>query len=200
MILVQSVSKRFGSFLALSEVTLEIREGETLVVFGPNGAGKTTLLRIVAGLIRPTEGAVSVSGKTPMEARAGIGYLGNESLLYPSLTLEENLHFFCGLYGVEPANAIRWIDRVGLLSKSKALVSTLSRGESQRAALARCLIHDPDYLIVDEPFAGLDDASAGIFGDLIAREARTTIIATHDVDRGKQIADEIVRLEEGRTK
>lgn len=200
MILVQSVSKRFGGFRALSEVTIEIPRGQTFVVFGPNGAGKTTLLRIVAGLIRPTEGAVSVSGRTPMEARGGIGYVGNQPLLYPSLTLEENLRFFCGLYGVLPGEASRWMDQVGLSSKSGALVATLSRGESQRAALARCLIHDPDHLIIDEPFAGLDDASAEMFGQLIAREARTTIIATHDVDRGKQIADEIVTLEEGRTK
>lgn len=199
MIVFDSVSKRFGRVLALDRVNLEIEQSETVAIFGPNGAGKTTLLRIAAGLLRPTEGEISVGGKSPLESRASIGYLGTDPLLYPNLTAIENLGIFAELYDAPFGEAVRLIGEVGLDHKKSSLVRTLSQGETQRVAIARSLLHNPDYLIVDEPFAGLDDESAAAFGPLIAREGRTTIIATHDIDRGKAIADRVVSMTRGRT-
>jgi heme exporter protein A len=198
MISVDSVSKRFGRVLALDRVEMSVESGETLAVFGSNGAGKTTLLRLIVGLLRPTDGTVLVRGLEPVKARAAIGYLGADPLLYPSLTALENLRFFASLYDLDPVRADQRIEDVGLRPKKDSLVRALSQGETRRIAIARALLHDPDYLIIDEPFAGLDDESASAFGPLIEREGRTTVIATHDIDRGKAIADRTITLETGR--
>lgn len=198
MIILDSVSKRFGRVLALDNVNMRVESGETVAIFGPNGAGKTTLLRLIAGLLRPTKGDVSVRGEHPLEVRASIGYLGGDPLLYPSLTAIENLGIFAALYDVDFGRALGLIEQIGLLHKKDSPVHSLSQGETQRVAIARSLLHDPDYLIVDEPFAGLDDESAAAFGPLIARESRTTVIATHDIDRGKAMADRVITLARGR--
>ena len=198
MISLNSMSKRFGRVLALDRVELAVDSGETVSVFGSNGAGKTTLLRVMAGLLRPSEGSVLVHEMQPVEARASIGYLGVDPLLYPSLTATENLQFFATLYDLDPRRPDQLIEDVGLRSKKDALVRTLSQGETRRVAIARALLHDPQYLIIDEPFAGLDDESATAFGSLIKREGRTTVIATHDIDRGKAISDRTITLHAGR--
>lgn len=198
MISAVNVSKRFGRIWALRDVTLEVSGGETLVVFGANGAGKTTLLRVVSGLMRPTSGAVAIDGGDPRAHRARIGYLGHDPYVYPHLSAAENLAFFARLYGVPAARADEALERVELAAKQDWLVWTLSRGEVQRVALARAVLHDPEVLLVDEPFAGLDEASAASLPGLLKREGRTLVVATHDVERGKAIADETATLEAGR--
>ena len=198
MISVRRLSRRYGATRALTGITLEIPAGETLVLFGHNGSGKTTLLKLMAGLLRPTSGEVQIDGGPPRAARGRLGYLGYDLYLYPHLSVLENLALYARLYDQAPERAAEALESVGLTHKKDALVQTLSRGEGQRAALARATLHDPDFLLVDEPFSGLDEASAAALPAVLQREGRTVVLATHDVDRGKAIADRIVTLERGR--
>ncbi|HEU5001448.1 MAG TPA: heme ABC exporter ATP-binding protein CcmA [Actinomycetota bacterium] len=198
MITLRKVSRLYGSTRALSGISLDIATGETLVIFGHNGSGKTTLLKVLAGLLRPTSGDVAIDGQPPRAVRGRVGYLGHEHYLYPYLTVAENLVLAARLFDRSPAEAEAALAAVGLVHKAEALGRTLSRGEAQRAALARATLHDPDVLLVDEPFSGLDEASAAALPAVLAREGRTLVVATHDVDRGKAIATRIATLERGR--
>lgn len=198
MIAVRRVTRRYGTTRALSGIDLDIPTGETLVIFGHNGSGKTTLIKVIAGLLRPTSGEVLIDGETPRAARGRLGYLGNDLYLYPHLSVIENLRFFARLYDAGPERATEALDRVGMAQKRDALTQTLSRGEGQRVALARATLHDPDILLVDEPFSGLDEPSAAALPAVLQREGRTLVLATHDVERGKAIAERIIVLEEGR--
>lgn len=198
MISARKLSRRYGSTLALAGLDLDVPEGQTLVIFGHNGSGKTTLLRLIAGILRPSSGEVLVAGGTPRAARGRLGYLGHDLYLYPHLTVGENLTLFARLYDAGPAQASAALASVGLSRKRDALAHTLSRGEGQRVALARATLHDPDLLLVDEPFSGLDEESAAALPAILLREGRTLVVATHDTDRGKAIADRIVTLQRGR--
>lgn len=198
MISVRSVSRRFGPELALDRVDLEVAPGETVVVIGPNGSGKTTLLRIVAGLLHPSSGVVELAGGDPRAARHRIGYLGHEPYLYPHLTVIENLILYARLYEVQPSRPEALLDLLDMSHKRKALCRTLSRGETQRVALARSLLHDPDIFLADEPFSGLDHASAAALPALLCRQGRTLLFVTHDLERGRQIADRVAALDQGR--
>lgn len=198
MIAVRKLSRRYGATRALTGVSFDVPAGETMVVFGPNGSGKTTLLKAMVGLLRPTSGEVLIEGKAPRAVRGRLGYLGNELYLYPHLTVAENLALFARLYDRDAAGATRALEAVGMTHKAESLAHTLSRGEGRRVAVARATLHDPDYLLVDEPFSGLDEASATALPGILQREGRTVVIATHDVDRGKAIADRVITLERGR--
>lgn len=198
MIVVRKLSRRYGATRALTGVSFDVPAGETMVVFGPNGSGKTTLLKAMVGLLRPTSGEVLIEGNAPRAVRGRLGYLGTELYLYPHLTVAENLALFARLYDRDAAGAARALEAVGMTHKAESLAHTLSRGEGRRVAVARATLHDPDYLLVDEPFSGLDEASATALPGILQREGRTVVIATHDVDRGKAIADRIITLERGR--
>lgn len=195
---VQGVSKRFGSTLALDRVELEINDGERVVLFGPNGAGKTTLLRVIAGLHRPDAGSVEIDGSPPRSHRGRIGYLGHEPHLYPHLTVRENLLFFARLYDVGASGVTPLMERVGITRQSDALVHSLSRGELQRASIAKTLLADPDIVLADEPFTALDEEAASALPELLFREGRTLVVATHDRAGGEALASRTVRLEGGR--
>jgi len=198
MIRIRGLKKRLGSRQVLDGVDLDIPTGETVAVFGPNGSGKTTLIKVIAGLLRPTSGEVLVDGRPPRERRGRLGFLGHDLYLYPHLSVMENLVLFARLYDVGPGEASDALEAVGMAYKRDALVHTLSQGEGQRVALARAVLHDPDLLLVDEPFSGLDETSASALPAVLKREGRTLVVATHDVERGKAIADRIVVLENGR--
>lgn len=198
MISVAGLAKRFGAARALVGVDLEISSGERVGIYGRNGAGKTTLLKLIAGLYRPDRGTVTVDGKTAVESRARIGYLGHETHLYPRLTVFENLTFFARLYRVPLDSLAALIDSAGVTEKQHAPVHALSRGELQRASIAKALLHDPDILLADEPFAALDEESAGKLPALFLREGRTMLVATHDQDRAAPLVERIVLLEAGR--
>ncbi|HMC05215.1 MAG TPA: ABC transporter ATP-binding protein, partial [Actinomycetota bacterium] len=170
MIELRRLTRRFGSARALSGIDLRIPTGETVVVFGPNGSGKTTLIKLIAGLLRPTSGEVLIDGRPPRACRGRLGFLGHDLYLYPHLSVMENLVLFARLYDVGPAEAASALEAVGMAVKKDALVHTLSRGEGQRVALARAVLHDPDLLLVDEPFSGLDEASAAALPALLKRE------------------------------
>jgi heme exporter protein A len=198
VITARKLSRRYGATRALSGISFDIPAGETLVLFGHNGSGKTTLLKLMAGLLRPTTGEVLFDGQPPRAVRGRLGYLGHDLYLYPHLSVIENLVLFAHLYDRPTEDASRALSAVGMEHKRDALVNTLSRGEGRRVALARATLHDPDFLLVDEPFSGLDEASATALPAVLQREGRTLVVATHDVDRGKAIADRIITLERGR--
>jgi ABC-type multidrug transport system ATPase subunit len=202
-----ALSRAYGESWVLRELTVELPRGETLAVIGPNGAGKSTLLRIVATLLRPTQGTVSVLGVSlPREAwrlRGRIGYLGHGSLLYRDLEAEENLRFHARLFGIPGDGAERiaeLLGRVGLAHRARTRVGEMSAGMVQRLAVCRAVLHEPELLILDEPLANLDPAGAEAVGPLLdAGPGHSRILVTHDVDAALAGADRILALtREGR--
>jgi heme exporter protein A len=176
------LGRAYGERVALAGVSLELEEGETLAVFGANGAGKTTLLRILATLLKPHRGTARVLGhELPKEnwaVRGKIGFLGHEPLLYRDLTARENLRFHARLHGVPPARVDELLDAVGLRSRGDEPVHTFSRGMVQRTAVCRALLHEPELLLLDEPFAGLDPGAVALITPLLARGTR--VVISHD--------------------
>jgi heme exporter protein A len=198
LIVLDGVSKKFGTVRALNNVSLEVPTGSTVALLGPNGSGKSTLLKLVAGLLKPTTGSISLNGHSPKESKADIGYLGHEPFLYRYLSATENLHFYADLYSVERSQVPDLLEEVGLDRKGDALVRTFSRGETQRLGLARALLHDPQFLLLDEPFSGLDEASAERLPELVSRPGRTIVLSTHDLAKANEVAGTLIHLAEGR--
>ena len=182
MIRAAGLEKRYGFKRVLSGLDFELERGGFLVVTGPNGSGKTTLLRLCAGLAIPTAGTLEVEPD-----RSRIGYLGHEPLVYRELTALENLDLYGRLYRV-PERRERigmLLERFGLWESRRERASALSRGQLQRLALCRSVLHKPELLILDEPFSGLDADGAALLDRELAgmRGQRTLLIATHDPDR-----------------
>jgi len=197
------VSKLFGSFAALRQVTVNLEAGRCYVLIGENGAGKSTLLRILAGLLRPSFGTVKVFGSLdPHEARARIGYMSHASMLYDELTAEENLSYFSKLYpgrpNLSPAKALR---QVGLDPGLPRTLGQYSQGMRQRTSLARVLLPVPELLLLDEPFSNMDLESVGQMVAMLAgfrRSNRTIVITTHQREHAAPIADWVLALKAGR--
>jgi heme exporter protein A len=197
------LTRNYGERVALEDVTLSLAQGKTLVVFGPNGAGKTTLLRILATLLRPHSGSVSVFGKRlPEEAwevRGRIGFLGHDPLLYRELSPRENLRYHARLHGVTDERVEERLAAVAMSPRADEPVRTLSRGMAQRVAVARATLHDPDLLLLDEPYANLDPAAIEQVEPLIgASSGRTRVLSSHDPGRGLAQADIALGLRDGR--
>jgi heme exporter protein A len=204
---VAGLTKRFGHVRALRGVDFALGLGESLAVFGPNGAGTTTLLRILAGLLKPDGGAVRFGGELLVRGNAAhrrrVGLISHHSLLYDGLTAAENLVFYGRLYSVaEPrAAAERALAGVGLAARASDLVGTFSRGMVQRLAIARALLHDPDVMLLDEPFSGLDQGAAATLRELLGRlraERRTMVLVTHNIDEGLELATHVAIQVAGR--
>ena len=178
------VGRAYGERVALAGVSLALEEGETLAVFGANGAGKTTLLRILATLLRPHHGVARVLGReVPREGwavRGRIGFLGHEPLLYRDLTARENLRFHARLHGVALSRVDELLDAVGLRPRADDPVHTFSRGMVQRTAVCRAVLHSPELLLLDEPFAGLDPGATALVAPLL--DGPTRVVITHDVN------------------
>jgi heme ABC exporter ATP-binding subunit CcmA len=194
----------FGRTTALESLDIRLHPG-VHGVFGPNGSGKSTLLRVVAGLLEPTRGAVTWDG-TPVSAaderfRRRVGYAGHEAGLYARLTVEENLALFARLYGAAPVRVRTVAERLGIGEHLATPVHELSAGLKRRAAAARALLHDPELLLLDEPYANLDDDAADMLSDAVRQwkePGRTALIATHGAKKLKGWADGGVVLRRGR--
>jgi heme exporter protein A len=199
--------RAFGALKVLRGVDLDVRSGELLAVAGPNGAGKTTLLRLLAGLMRPSAGEVHIRGQRltrddPAPRRA-IGLLSHHTFLYDDLTPTENLLFTAKLYGLPDGAAAARValDEVGLSARANTPVRHLSRGLLQRAAIARALLHQPDILLLDEPFTGLDALSADRFRALLASQlarGRALVLVSHHLAEAWDLATHVAVLAGGR--
>jgi len=206
-IVADGVTKSFGNIQALRGIDLKVKKGEFVTVFGPNGAGKTTLIKLLATLTKPTSGKVSIANhdikKEPDKVRALIGVISHDPYLYGNLSALENIGFFASLYGISQPKekAIQVIKQVGLESRMHDLVRTFSRGMQQRLAVARAIVHGPKILLLDEPYTGLDQHGAKIFGELLKwlkRENRTIVMTTHNLPEGLEISDRIAILDVGK--
>ncbi|MGD0997722.1 MAG: heme ABC exporter ATP-binding protein CcmA [Thermoleophilia bacterium] len=203
---VEGLGKAFGRRDVLRDVSFTVARGGFLTLFGPNGAGKTTTLRLVATLLRPSSGSVSVAGHDlkddPMPVRRAIGFISHNPLLYRDLTAQENLRFYADMYGV--ADAGRRIgdllERVELSHRRYDVVSTFSKGMVQRLAIARALLHRPRVLLLDEPHSGLDAHAVDILDGLLdeIRAEHTFVMATHNLRQGLELADQVMILDAGR--
>ena len=201
----ESVEKRFGSLVALRNISLQIRDGEFVALLGANGAGKTTLLRMAAQLMKPTTGNVALTGTTSKsdDARRFIGFVGHSTFLYDEMSAEENLNLFAQLYGLDDARArvANALTACGLSSRAGSLVRTFSRGMRQRLAIARALLHEPRLLLLDEPAAGLDRQGLAWFGSVLERlrsEGCTMVMSTHARNESLDLATRAVWLAGGR--
>ena len=200
-ITVRNVIKQFGRFAALRGVSAEFDAGQFHAILGDNGAGKTTLLRALAGLAQPTQGAISIFGKTPCEACREIGYMAHPSLLYDEMSGMENLRYFAGLYGLAGDDRCQDVIRaVGLDPELTRGVGQYSQGMRQRMSLARAILHDPRLLLLDEPFSNVDVHSAHEMVRLLKsmRDAGKTIfVVTHQALLLDGVADEFVWMRSG---
>ena len=200
------ISKAFGTVRAVNGLSLAIRQGEILGFLGTNGAGKTTTIKMLLGFFRPDEGRVTVQGGDPCEpaARRKIGYMPETAYYYPYLNVRELLSFYGGLCGM-PKSAIRkrseeLIARVGLMNAGNRLLRTYSKGMLQRAGIAQALLHDPDLLILDEPFTGLDPLARIHFRDLILelrQQGKTIFFSSHELSEAELICDRVAILKQG---
>jgi heme exporter protein A len=201
----RGLGKRFGPAVALADVDLEVPAGSSLAVLGANGAGKSTLLRLCAGLTRPSAGRIAIGGVRAdrREARARIGLIADRTFLYPQLSARENLVFAARLHGApDPAGRARALLRAeGLDGVAERRAGGFSKGMAQRLGIARGLVHEPEVVLLDEPFSGLDRAAADRLAARLTglrRERRTLVLVTHDIRRAASLADAVVILAEGR--
>lgn len=201
---VDGVWKYYGDFPALRDIRLSIEPGSTVALLGRNGAGKTTLLRIIAGLSKASEGSVRIQNADVRQqaTRRRIGVLGHGISLYDELSATENLVVFAKLYGLkEPEKtALAWLDRTGLGRVRDGLVREFSRGMRQRLAVARAFMHEPEVLLLDEPFTALDDRAITVLQSLLAdahANGRTIILSTHQLREALEVATHVALIQRG---
>jgi heme exporter protein A len=199
----RDLRREFGERVVLRDVSLTLEKGQTLAVLGPNGAGKTTLLRILAGLLRPTEGTAIVLGadlpKASWELRGKVGWLGHDPLLYRDLTPRENLRFAGQLHGLDPeeteARIESLLESVGLSRRADDRVRDFSAGMVQRAAVCRSVLHHPPLLLLDEPHSHLDTDARESVDALIGPGTATRVVVTHEAETAMAEAEKVLRLD-----
>lgn len=200
----REVTKTFGPVRALVQVSAELPGGEVSAILGPNGSGKSTLLAIVGTLMRPTSGKVEHGelGSRRDVVRASLGWVGHESLSYPELTGRENVELAARLHGCDPERAVEEASaRFDLGAFLDRPVRTYSRGQRQRIALARALVHRPQLLLLDEPTTGLDAGATRKLTEVVRAEARggaVVVVVTHDSGFADEVADRRIALDRGR--
>ncbi len=204
---VSRLTKFYGSHQALRGVDLSIGTGERVALFGPNGAGKTTLVKILATIVKPTSGSVSVDGADlkdrPEAVRRRIGLVGHGTFLYGHLSAYENLDFYGRIYDVprRRERIMQVIEQVEMTTRMHDRVGSLSRGMQQRVSIARAMLHDPSVMLLDEPETGLDQRSASIVWSALLGSGsgrRTVIMITHNLERGLELSDRIALLVRGK--
>ena len=206
MIEVKKLVKRFGLKTILRGLDFHVEPGEFVALLGPNGAGKTTFLRILASLSRPSMGQVQVAGyhlpDQAAQVRARLGVVSHLPLLYGDLTAEENLEFYARMYGIlnYPSRITEVLNMIGLEPRRKDLVRTFSRGMQQRLAIGRAVLHNPDVMLFDEPYTGLDQDASSMLDDVlrsVAAEGRTVVMTSHDLARAEDLGTRFDVLSRG---
>ncbi|HEX5340416.1 MAG TPA: ATP-binding cassette domain-containing protein [Gammaproteobacteria bacterium] len=207
-IAILDASKHFGAHTAVNRLSLNVAAGSIYGFLGPNGAGKTTTLRMITGILAPDSGSVQVlNGQTPETARARIGYLPEENGLYKDMRVLELVSYFGRLRGLSRRDAQmrarKRLEDAGLGERLNAKCNTLSKGMGQKAQVIATLLHDPELVVLDEPFSGLDPVNAEMVLELIKqykREGRTVIFSTHVVEHAEQICDAVIIIDRGQRK
>lgn len=209
MIRLENVCKRYGNVQAVDNLCLEVPSGELFCFLAPNGAGKTTSIKMMTGLVRPDSGQITLAGvnalRNPVEARAKLGYISDMPFLYERLTAMEFLLFTGDLYQM-PRDKVRelaprQLELFGLLDRAHTLTKDLSHGMRQRVIYAATLLHEPEVLLVDEPFIGLDPHSIRLIKDLLREHTRrgmTVLMTTHILAIAEEIGDRIGIIDRGR--
>ncbi len=206
-IVAEDLTKRFGAFTAVKNVSFRVKKGEILGMLGANGAGKTTIIRMLCGLLKPSSGSAMVAGfdvnTRPEEVKRRIGYMSQRFSLYDDLTVRENIRFFGGIYGVtnsEWGERFDWaLEIADLKGREATLVRELSAGWKQRLALSCAVLHRPEIVFLDEPTSGVDPASRRRFWDLINRmavEDITSVVTTHYLDEA-EYCNRIIMIQDG---
>jgi sodium transport system ATP-binding protein len=209
LIQVNSLTKKFGKFTAVDNVSFEVSNGEVFGLLGPNGAGKTTTMRLLSTLLKPTSGTATVAGydllREPQKVRASIGVLPEDSGLYDRLTPREHLHYYGRLHRM-PEDALRkradeLLDIMELKDRANTKVGDFSKGMKQKVALLRAFIHDPPVLLLDEPTAGLDVMSARSIQGFVERfrkEGKAIMISTHNMTEAQKLSDRVAIIDHAR--
>ncbi len=218
MIVVEHVTKKFErfknkheqeEFFADNDISFQANDGEIIGILGPNGAGKTTLLRMIAGILEPTEGSITFDGMNyqnqEIEIKEKIAYLSGNTKLYETLTCYELLKMCCDIYNVEKEQEDRRIEEVTKVLKMESVlhnkIANLSTGQTQKVNIARCLVHDPKYYILDEATTGLDIISSQIILDFIKKERKkkkTILYSTHYMEEAENICDRVIMINKGK--
>ncbi|NUM44214.1 MAG: heme ABC exporter ATP-binding protein CcmA [Anaerolineales bacterium] len=206
MIVVSKLIKRFGPKTILRGLEFHVEKGEFVALLGPNGAGKTTFLRVLASLSSPTLGRVQISGyHLPQQAaavRRRLGVVLHQPLLYGDLTADENLRFYGRMYALDQLDTriAETLELVGLGNRRRDMVRTFSRGMQQRLSIGRAVLHDPDVILFDEPYTGLDQEASSMLDDVLRRVAaqgRTIVMTSHDLARTADLASRFDVLTRG---
>lgn len=203
---VLGVSKRYGQFTAVDDFSFEVKTGEIFSMLGPNGAGKTTTIRMILDIIKPDAGKVSVLGAPFTEStKERIGYLPEERGLYKNVRVLELLGYLGSLKGMKPSAASKraeaMLEEVGLGENKKSKVSELSRGMSQKVQFIATILHDPELLIIDEPFSGLDPVNTDLIKNMIFRlrdQGKTVVMSIHEMHQVEEMADRLVMINKGK--
>jgi len=204
---VLNVNKSFGDVKAVRDVSFEVHPGEIFGLLGPNGAGKTTTIRMMLDIFRPDKGTISVfGGKLDEAKKSRIGYMPEERGLYKDLKLEPTLVYFATLKGISEATARErlqsWLERFDLQDYAQKKIQDLSKGMQQKAQIIATLLHDPDLLVVDEPFSGLDPVNTRLVKEIIEdlrEQGKTIIMSTHQMYQVEALCNRIVLINRGRT-
>jgi heme exporter protein A len=203
----RGLQRRYGSLRALDNVDLSLARGEFLTIFGPNGAGKSTLLKVLASLVRPTGGALAVFGLDPRafpdQVKRRLGLIAHNGFLYGGLTARDNLIFYARLYDVADAaaRAEAMLHEVGLADRADDMVRTFSRGMQQRLCIARALLHDPDLVLLDEPYTGLDQHASRLLRGILEQvrgRGRSVVMVTHHLEEGLGVSTRVAIMTRGR--
>lgn len=208
MLRLQGVVKRYGKFTAVGGITLDVHQGEIFGFLGPNGAGKTTTIRMVAGVLRPSEGRILVGGddlhSDPAKAKARVGYIPDRPYLYEKLSGREFLRFVAGLWGKDgpeaDARADRLMELFSLAQWKDELIESYSHGMRQKILISSALIHQPELIVVDEPMVGLDPRSARLLKDLMrtfVSQGGTVFLSTHTLEVAEALCDRIAIISQG---
>jgi ABC-2 type transport system ATP-binding protein len=203
---VDGITKVYGSHTAVDNLSFDVRQGEIFSMLGPNGAGKTSTIRMILDIIKPDKGSISVLGGPFQEStKDRIGYLPEERGLYKGIKLIELLTYLGSLKGMSTANATRraneLLDEVGLGENKKSKVSELSRGMSQKVQFVATILHDPELLIIDEPFSGLDPVNTEMIKNMIYKlkaRGRTIVMSIHEMYQVEEMADRLLMIDEGK--